>query len=70
MRIISQNGYDFPYEQIVVILDGKTIVARPISDMGGRFWPLGTYGSEERAEDVFNAIYMIRYRDYVRMPDE
>ena len=70
MRIISQNRHNFPYEQIVVILDGKTIVARPISDMGGRFWPLGTYGSEERAFDVFNAIYNLYPTKFFKMPDE
>lgn len=70
MRIISQNGYNFPYEHIAVILDGKTIIARPISDMGGRFWPLGTYESEERALDVFNAIYNLYPTKFFKMPDE
>lgn len=70
MRIISQNGYNFPYEHIVMILDGKTIIARPISDMSGRFWPLGTYKSEERAEDIFKSIYKALPRQFIEMPDE
>ena len=70
MRIISQNGYNFPYEHIVMILDGKTIIARPISDMSGRFWTLGTYKSEERAEDVFRAIYKVFPMELIEMPDE
>ena len=70
MRIISQNGYNFPYEHIVVILDGKTIIARPISDMSGRFWTLGTYESEERAKYVFRAIYKVYPSEFIEMPDE
>lgn len=70
MRIISQNGYNFPYENIVMILDGKTIIARPISNMSGRFWTLGTYESEERALDVFNAIYNLYPTKFFKMPDE
>lgn len=56
MRIISQNGMDFPYEHIVVILDGKNVICRPISNMGGRYYPIGKYASEERAEEVFQDI--------------
>lgn len=56
MRIISQNGMDFPYEHIVVILDGCAVICRPISNMGGRYYHLGTYTSEERAEEVFRDI--------------
>lgn len=56
MRIISQNGMDFPYEHIVVILDGCAVICRPVSDMGGRYYPLGAYKTEERARDVFSSI--------------
>lgn len=56
MRIISQNGYDFPYEQVVVIVDGKDVICRPISDMGGRYYLLGHYDTEERAQEVFSNI--------------
>lgn len=56
MRIISQNGMDFPYEHIVVILDGGNVICRPVSNMAGRYYPLGAYKTEERAQDVFSSI--------------
>lgn len=56
MRIISQNGMDFPYEHIVVILDGRNVICRPVSNMAGRYYPLGAYKTEERAQDVFSSI--------------
>lgn len=56
MRIISQNGYDFPYEQVVVIVDEKDVICRPISDMRGRYYLLGHYDTEERAQEIFNSI--------------
>lgn len=56
MRIISQNGMDFPYEHIVVILDGCAVICMPVSKMEGRYYHLGAYATEERAEEVFSAI--------------
>src|SRR5699024_3899010 len=50
MRIISQNGMDFPYEHVVVILDGCAVICRPVSDMSGRYYTLGTYKTENRAK--------------------
>lgn len=64
MRIISQNGMDFPYEYVVVILDGCAVICRPVSDMNGRYYPLGAYKTEERASDVFRSIH----RDYENLP--
>lgn len=64
MRIISQNGMDFPYEHIVVILDGRNVICRPVSNMAGRYYPLGAYKTEERAQDVFRSIH----RDYEKLP--
>lgn len=56
MRIISQNLMDFPYGQIVVAVDDNKVICRPVNDMGGRYYTLGIYRDEERAEEVFNAI--------------
>lgn len=77
MRIISQNGMDFPYEHIVVIVDGCNVICRPISDMAGRYYHLGTYTSEERAEEVFrdinrhyeSIVNSVRYDSY-QVPEE
>ena len=64
MRIISQNGYDFPYEQIVVIVNENRVICRPISDMGGRYYLLGHYDTEERAQEVFRELHDdISYED-------
>ena len=64
MRIISQNGMDFPYEHIVVILDVCAVICRPVSDMSGRYYTLGTYKTENRAKSVFQSIH----RDYENLP--
>ena len=56
MRIISQLEMDFPYEQIVVIVNENRVICRPISDMGGRYYLLGHYYTEERAQEVFKEI--------------
>lgn len=56
MRIISQNGMDFPYEQIVVFIDENKVACLPVSNMGGRYYLLGEYESCERAAEVFNKI--------------
>lgn len=64
MRIISQDGMDFPYEHIVVILDGRNVVCRPVSNMGGRYYPLGVYKTNDRALNVFQSIH----RDYENLP--
>ena len=57
MRIISQNGCDFPYEQIAVIIDESSIVCRSVSNANGKIWTLGDYSSEERAQEVSNEIH-------------
>lgn len=56
MRIISQNLMDFPYEQIVVAIDDNKVICRPVNDMGGRYYTLGVYRDEERAEEVLGEI--------------
>lgn len=56
MRIISQNGYDFPYEQILVYLDERKICCKSISKPEGRYFLLGEYDTKERAKEVFREI--------------
>lgn len=65
MRIISQNGYDFPYEQIVVMIDGDSVKCKPVSDFVSRHDLLGMYGTEERAQEVFKELH-----DYISYEDE
>lgn len=56
MRIISQLGMDFPYEQIIVFIDDNCVKCTPISDMGERHYLLGQYETEERSLEVFAEI--------------
>lgn len=56
MRIISKTGMDFPYEQIVVMIDDNKVLCKPISNMSGREYLLGEYLSHERAVEIFCAI--------------
>lgn len=77
MRIISQNLMDFPYGQIVVAVDDNKVICRPVNEMGGRYYTLGIYRDEERAEEVFceiiehfeNIVNKGRY-DSFRMPED
>lgn len=57
MRIISQTGMDFPYEQIVVMVDENKVVCKPINDMNGKSYVLGVYKDCEAATETFNEIY-------------
>lgn len=51
MRVVSQDGeFDFPYEQIVVMLNDNHVICKPISDVGGRYYTLASYSAEEKAE--------------------
>lgn len=56
MRIISQSGMDFPYEQIIVFIDDNCVKCIPVSDMSSKSYLLGQYETEERAKEVFNEI--------------
>lgn len=57
MRIISQLGMDFPYEQIIVFIDDNFVKCKPVSDMSAKSYFLGEYDKEERAREVFNEIH-------------
>ena len=50
MRVISQTFMDFPYEHIVVFVDDNKVCCRPVNDMSGRYYLLGEYETNERAQ--------------------
>lgn len=64
MRVISQTFMDFPYEHIVVFVDDNKVCCRPVNDMSGRYYLLGEYETNERAQEVFNIIH----EDYEGLP--
>lgn len=66
MRIISQLGMDFPYEQIIVFIDDNFVKCKPVSDMSAKSYFLGEYDTEERARKVFNEIH----DNYARLDTE
>ena len=57
MRVISQNGMDFPYEQMVAFADEGNIRCYLCNDSSGRFWTLGVYSSEEKADKVLKMMH-------------
>lgn len=57
MRVISQTFMDFPYEQIVVFVDDNKVSCRIVNDMNGRYYLLGEYKTNERAQEVFKNIH-------------
>lgn len=51
MRVISQNEqFDFPYGQIVITCDGNRVTCKPAHEMSGRYYLLGEYSTEEKAQ--------------------
>lgn len=56
MRIISQLGMDFPYEQIIVFIDDNFVKCKPVSDMSAKSYLLGEYDTVQRAKEVFSSI--------------
>lgn len=56
MRIIDQNGCDYPYESIAISSGDGIIYARPISNMDKRYL-LARYSTQEKAE---KAMQMLR----------
>ena len=66
MRIISQLGMDFPYNQIIVFVDDNCVQCKSVSDISEISYLLGRYETEERAREVFNEIH----DNYVRLDTE
>lgn len=56
MRVISQSGmFDFPYEQIVVCMDGNNVIARFVGIEKSNL--LGSYSTEEKARKAMNILH-------------
>lgn len=56
MRVISQNGVDFPYESIVVSRDNEAIGARLVSNMDKKYF-LARYSSNEKSEKAMQMLH-------------
>lgn len=56
MRIIDQNGCDYPYESIAISHGDGVIYARPISNMDKRYL-LARYSTQEKAEKAMQKLY-------------
>ena len=56
MRIIDQNGCDYPYESIVISHGDGIIYARPISNMDKRYL-LARYSTQEKAEKAMQKLH-------------
>lgn len=56
MRIIDQNGRDYPYESIVISHDDGIIYARLISNMDKRYM-LARYSTPEKAEKAMQMLH-------------
>lgn len=56
MRVISQNGCDYPYESITISHGDGIIYARPISNMDKRYL-IAKYSSQEKAEKAMQMLH-------------
>lgn len=56
MRIIDQNGCDYPYESIVISHGDGAIYDRPISDMDKRYL-IAKYSTQEKAEKTMEMLH-------------
>ena len=56
MRIISQNGCDYPYESIAISYGDGIIYARPISNMDKRYL-LARYSTQEKGEKAMQKLH-------------
>ena len=56
MRIIAQDGCDYPYESIAISYGDGIIYARPISNMDKRYF-LAKYSTQEKAEKVMQMLH-------------
>lgn len=55
MRILSQDGWDYPYGSIIVFSEGRCVQAKMVSNPNF-VYVLGIYKSTQRAMDVADAI--------------
>ena len=56
MRIISQNGCDYPYESIAISYGDGIIYARPISNMDKRYL-IAQYSTQDKAEKAMQMLH-------------
>ena len=56
MRIIDQNGCDYPYESIAISHGDGIIYARPISNMGKRYL-IAQYSTQDKAEKAMQLLH-------------
>ena len=56
MRVISQNGCDYPYESIAISYGDGIIYARPISNMDKRYL-IAQYSTQEKAEKAIQLLH-------------
>ena len=56
MRIIDQNGFDYPYESIAISHCDGIISARPISNMDKRYL-IAQYSTQEKAEKAMQMLH-------------
>lgn len=56
MRIIDQNGCDYPYESIAISYGDGIIYARPISNMDKRYL-IAKYSTQEKAEKTMEMLH-------------
>ena len=56
MRIIDQNGCDYPYESIAISSGDGIIYARPVSNMDKRYL-LAQYSAQDKAEKAMQMLH-------------
>ena len=56
MRVISQNGCDYPYESIAISYGDGIIYAIPISNMDKRYL-IAQYSTQEKAEKALQMLH-------------
>ena len=56
MRIIDQNGCDYPYESIAISYGDGIIYARPISNMDKRHL-IAQYSTQDKAEKAMQMLH-------------
>ena len=75
MRILSQDGCDYPYDSIIVFSEGKYVQAKMVSNPNF-VYVLGIYKSTQRAmgvTDVIREFYLGKAPDQTAvfyMPEE
>ena len=56
MRIIDQNGCDYPYESIAISYGDGIIYARPISNMDKRYL-IAQYSTQDKVEKAMQMLH-------------